>query len=240
MIKNATGYSFQHQKYNFKGEKVMGIAILLIALVVGYIVANKLIIKYFQNVYSKTGQNPFSFVYQLFSALIFTPMLLNLANPEFIPVPVLVVIGVACAAILVVMNLKLKDVKTIVFCSICQIIFGLFFLVRAFLGILILLWNVVANVTGNFPHIRYNPMKIVVDNGGNLKEQRIETDAVPEEEGNGDAFMGYDVAGADAQRKAEAAAFAEAEKERNNEAAEAYAQSYGFDSKQDAEDHGFM
>jgi hypothetical protein len=154
-------------------------------------------------------------------------------------VPVLVVIGVVCSAILVLMNLKYKDPKIIVFCSLCQIIFGLFFLVRAFLGILILLWNVIADVTGNFSHINYNPMKIVVDKGGKLKEQRIETDSFPEGEGSGSDIMA-DIASSQQQSRDASAAAAQADQARRNEADEAYAQKHGFDSKHDAEDHGFM
>ncbi len=51
---------------------------------------------------------------------------------------------------------------------------------------------------------------------------------------------GYDWAEMDRYRQQEAAAFAQAEEERRREANEAYAQSYGFDSAQDAQDHGFM
>ena len=57
--------------------------------------------------------------------------------------------------------------------------------------------------------------------------------------GSGSDIMGDIVASQQQSRDASAAA-AQADQDRQNEADEAYAQSYGFDSKQDAEDHGFM
>jgi hypothetical protein len=49
-----------------------------------------------------------------------------------------------------------------------------------------------------------------------------------------------DIAASQQQSRDASAAAAQADQDRRNEADEAYAQSYGFDSKQDAEDHGFM
>lgn len=217
-------------------NSIIAITILVVSIV-GFIMGNKLIIKYFQGVYNRTGKNPFTKLHQIFSALIFTPILLNLANPDVIPVPILVAIGLVSSTILVLMNLKLKDPTTIAVCSLFQIIFGVFFFIRAFLMILIAVWNGVSHITG-FDQINYNPMKIVVLKGGKLKEQRVEGDLTVENNGNDNAFIGNDIVSADAARRAQTTAFAEAERERNNEAAEAYAQSYGFSSADEAEDYG--
>ena len=51
----------------------MEIFIGLVVALIAFIVSNKLIIKYFQNVYTNTGMNPFSVAHQVFSALICVP-----------------------------------------------------------------------------------------------------------------------------------------------------------------------
>ena len=57
--------------------------------------------------------------------------------------------------------------------------------------------------------------------------------------GSNSDIMG-DIAASQQQSRDASAAAAQADQDSRNEADEAYAQSYGFDSKQDAEDHGFM
>ena len=213
----------------------MGIFIGLVAAIIAFIVSNKLIIKYFQNVYTNTGMNPFSVAHQVFSALIFTPILLNVAN-EWIDTYVFIIIGVISVAALVLLNLRFKDVKTIVVCTLLQVIFGVFFLIRAFLGLVIIIWNVVGSMT-DLPQITYNPMKVVVVKGGKLEE--VSAGAMPtvEEEGVG-ATMGFDVEADSQRRREEAAAHQEAYKEKVNQQAEAYARSEGFDSAAEAESYG--
>lgn len=214
----------------------MDIFIWLVVAVIAYIVLNKLIIKYFQNVYTKTGINPFSIPHQIFSALIFTPILLNVAN-EWIEGYVFVIIGVIAVAILAVMNLKLKDVKTIIICTLLQIIFGVFFLIRAFLALVIVMWNVVGSMTG-LPQITYNPMKVAIISGGKIKEESVGEMPTVDEVENAGPHMGFDVEADSQRRREEAAAHAEANKQQANEQAEAYARSEGFDSAAEAESYG--
>ena len=57
--------------------------------------------------------------------------------------------------------------------------------------------------------------------------------------GSGSDIMG-DIAASQQQSRDASAAAAQAAQDSRNEADDAYAQSYGFNSKQDAEDHGFM
>ena len=214
----------------------MWIFIILVFAVIAYIVANKLIIKCFQNVYSETGVHPFSIPHQIFSALIFTPILLNVAN-EWIEPFVFAIIGMVAVAILVLLNLKLRDAKTIVVCTLLQVVFGVFFLIRAFLAILIVIWNVVGSMTG-LPQIRYNPMKVVVVKNGKIKEESTGDMPTVDEPANAGAFMGYDVEADSKRRREEAEAFEAAEKRRAHERAEAYARSQGFGSAADAEENG--
>ena len=208
---------------------------LVVALIV-YIVANKLIIKYFQNVYAEKNINPFSIAHQVFSALIFTPILLNVAN-EWIEPYVFVIIGVISIAILVLLNLKLKDVKTIVICTLLQTVFGVFFLIRAFLALIIIIWNVVGSMTG-FGQIRYNPMKVVVLKNGKLTQESAGEMPTVEEEKNAGPLMGYDVEADSQRRREEAEAFEAAEKARMAERAEAIAQNEGYSSAAEAESKG--
>jgi hypothetical protein len=215
----------------------MWIFIALVVAIIAYIVANKLIIKCFQNVYTKTGVHPFSIPHQIFSALIFTPILLNIAN-EWIETYVFVIIGAIAVAVLVLLNLKLKDVKTIIACTLLQVVFGVFFLIRAFLSLLIIIWNVVGGMTG-LPHISYNPMKVVVVKNGRLQEESTGDMPTVDEPNNAGAFMGFDVEADSQRRREEAEGYAEAEKQRANERAEAYARSQGFSSAAEAEENGF-
>ena len=215
----------------------MWIFIILVLAVIAYIVANKLIIKCFQNVYTNTGVHPFSITHQIFSALIFTPILLNIAN-EWIETYVFVIIGAIAVAVLILLNLKLKDPKTIVICTLLQVVFGVFFLIRAFLSLLIVIWNVVGSMTG-LPQIRYNPMKVVVVKNGRIQEESTGDMPTVDEPNNAGAFMGYDVEADSKRRREEAEAFEAEEKRRANERAEAYARSQGFGSASEAEESGF-
>ena len=213
----------------------MEIFIGLVAAIIVFIVSNKLIIKYFQNVYTNTGKNPFGFAHQAFSALIFTPILLNAAN-EWIDTYVFVIIGVVSVAILVLLNLGFKDVKTIVICTLLQVIFGVFFLIRAFLALVIVIWNVAGSMTG-LPQITYNPMKVVVVKNGQLTAVSGGPMPTVDEEDAGPT-MGFDVEADSQRRREEAVAYQEAYKEKVNQQAEAYARSEGFDSAAEAESYG--
>ena len=73
------------------------------------------------------------------------------------------------------MNLQYKDKILIAKITAAQVLFGALFLIRAFLAIFIFIGNAVYSATGMGFHIDYNPIKIVIENEGDLNEKRIYT-----------------------------------------------------------------
>jgi hypothetical protein len=131
--------------------------------------------KFFRKTYTETSINPLDWKRQLVSALIFTPILLN-SFTELVSTLVLVIIGVVCVGILVLLNLEYRDKATIAKVTVAQTVFGLIFLVRVFLLIIIVIENAVYSVTGFGFHIKANPLRIVLAKNGDLVEEKIETD----------------------------------------------------------------
>ena len=73
------------------------------------------------------------------------------------------------------MNLEYKDKILIAKITAAQVLFGALFLIRAFLAIVIFIGNVVYSATGMGLHIDYNPIKIVIEKEGELKNKTIDT-----------------------------------------------------------------
>ena len=196
----------------------------------------KPILKYFQRVYDETGVNPYKGAYKVFSTLVCTPILLNVFN-AWIPWGVFIGTGMLFTALLVALNVKnFKEPKTIVFCSILQVIYGVIFFIRAFLWLVVMAYNSLLPFLGLDIKIKWNPLKAVTVKNGRLAEQVVGTVEV-DVESNGSNIM-LDGQNQDQYFKDSANTYSENQKSEANKTADIIAREYGFSSADEAEDFG--
>ena len=181
--------------------------------------------KVFPKLYRQTHKNPFTFFHKVLCAVmgIFFIILIPFEDNNVWGYGVLV--ELIAIGLTVLLNLKYKDPKLIAKVTAIQVVFGISFSGRFFLWLLILALNFGGIVLGQswslsagFP--LFGKFKLT---DGEVFEGSGVVDAVIE---------------AGKQNADSVSASINAEKERNNEAAEAYARSYGFESADEAEDYG--
>ena len=196
----------------------------------------KLILKYFQHVYDDTSINPCGGLYKIFSILVFTPILLNVMN-EWVPWGVFIGTGLLFTTLLVVLNIKnFKEPKTIVFCSLLQLVYGVIFLVRAFLWLVVIAYNAVLPLCGFDVKIKWNPLKAVMVKDGKLSEKTVGT--VDVEMDSSESNIMLTGGNQDQYFKDSANTYSENQKAEANRTADIIAGEYGFSSADEAENYG--
>jgi len=193
------------------------LVVALIVLFIASVILNK---KVFPSIYAKTKINPFTFVQKLLCAVIGLSLLLCLGDTDYAGLVIIAI--VLCVILLALSNLRYKNLKYIAIVTLANTVFGIAFSVRFAIWVLSLAANMAGLVLGGKWSMR-SDFSLFGSKKYYVAEEHEADNPVPEW---------------DAQRQADAAAFAESEKERNNEAAEAYAQSQGFSSADEAEDYG--
>ena len=196
----------------------------------------KPIMRYFQRVYDETGVNPYAGKYKIFSILTFTPILLNVFN-AWIPWSVFIFTGLLFAGLLVALNFKnFKDKKTIALCSVFQIIYGVLFLIRGFLWLVVIGYNVVMPLCGLDFKIKWNPLKILTVKDNKFEEKTIGSVDVDMDPVDSNVMLGTH--NMDQYYKDSASTYAENQKDESNRVADIIAGEYGFSSADEAENYG--
>ena len=209
-----------------KGVIFMGIAI--IAIMVAFYVATVYIDKnVFPKIYEETSINPFGFFHKVLcvvmGACFFLLMPVEDGISEFFVIGIL--IEVVSIGLFALLNLRYKDPKMIAKITGIHAIFGIAFSVRFLIWFL----SFAVNLAGLFLGGSWQFGSSVKLFGG-FKEVEPET-----HEGSNI----IDSINKEAQTRSDNIAAAnEAERARNNEAAEAYASSHGFSSADEAESFG--
>lgn len=185
-------------------------AILIIAIIAFFIISFYIEKSVFPKLYRETRKNPFTFFHKILCVAMgmFFIILLPFEDNDVWGYGILA--EVVAIGLTVLLNLKYKEPKLIAKVTAIQVAFGIAFSVRFALWIVMLAFSMSDLVLGR----------------GEWSGTKMKL------------FGSFDYNQIAAQRDEEIRAAQEAEKERNNEAAEAYAQSYGFESADQAEDYG--
>jgi hypothetical protein len=183
--------------------------------------------KVFPKIYSETGKNPFTIIHKALVVVMGACMFLLLPIDDEVPEMLGMGIGIelACIAIFALLNLKYKEPKMIAMMTGIHAVYGIGFSIKFFIWIVSFAFNMGGLFLGQDWRFG-SSIKLF----GGVKE-------TPPETIKGDNIIDKMNAEADEMRKRDAA-WREAEKVANNEAAEAYAQHQGFKSADDAEAFG--
>lgn len=203
----------------------MGLLIALVVLYVATLIIDK---KVFPEIYAKTSINPFTVFHKALCLVmgVFVFLLIPIDGEITELFGLAILVEIVAIALFALLNLKYKEPKMIAIVTAIHAVYGLAFSARFLVWFLSFALNMGGLALGQDWKLGSSISLF----GGGVKENQPETI-------KGSGII--EQINEDAQRNLDNMnAAREAEKERNNEAAEAYAQHMGFNSAADAEAMG--
>lgn len=148
-----------------------------------YFLIKKVIVRYFENVYRKTGFNPVDTFHQIMGFIAYLPLFVCLFNPDVFENPIIMIgFPIVVTTILLFSNIKLKNPITIIVATLLQVVFGGLFVVRLVIWILMMLYSIIESIFHGFgPTITYNPFIIInMSESGCISERKNKMSFTPD------------------------------------------------------------